>query len=160
MKIFINNFNLDLVDEIERNLKEKLSNSSFEKYIEIFTNEGIYNIINDKLHSLEQVDKKINIMKNFYDNFTLIVDPSYFEKRETTSILGETHLLFNVEKINYKLHTNSKLSLIVEKQYFDSKMVRNDIYFKLNDNPDKNVNINVNDIFIKNEIIEFLSLLN
>ena len=100
MRIFINNFNLDLLDEIERILKEK--QTGFESYMEVNTNEGIYRIIDNKLYLLEQIDKDISILKNFYDNFTLIVDPSYFKEVETTSILGETHLHINIENKIYQ----------------------------------------------------------
>ena len=47
MKIFINNFNLDILNDISELFKEFLTNC--ETYIRLYTNEGIYRVEDKKI---------------------------------------------------------------------------------------------------------------
>ena len=75
MKIYINNFNLDLLKDISDIFKEYFINS--ETYIKLYTNEGIYRIEDKKIYLKNPVDKDIKIYNKYFNNFTLIVDESY-----------------------------------------------------------------------------------
>lgn len=153
MKVYINNFNLNLLNDISKVFKEHLINS--ETYIKLYTNDGIYIIDDKKIYLLDTCDKDIKIFNNYYDNLTLIVDPSFYIKNTYSSVHGDTHLSFNIIKNYYKLNKLSDISLVIEQLYNNNKsLIQNDIYFE----SDKNIDIN--DLFIKNEIIEFLSVLN
>jgi hypothetical protein len=152
MKIYINNFNLDVLNDIAELYKEHLIGS--DKYIKLFTDDGMYRIENKKIYNLEQIDKDIKKYENYYNKFTLIVDPSYFLKQYVTSILGETHISLHVTKNYYKLNKNSHLQLVITYLVDNKKQIPNDIYFEINKE------IDINDVPTKNEIIEFLSVLN
>lgn len=152
MKIYINNFNIDVLKDISELFKEYSINT--ETYIILYTNEGIYQIEDNKIYLLDSCDMDIKIFNNYYDKFTLILDPSFFHKCYSSSIHGETHLSFHIVKKYYKIDKLSNVSLIIEYLLNNDKLIPHDIYFE----SDKD--INMNDIFVKNEINEFLSLLN
>lgn len=149
MKIYIDNLNLTIIKEVLANIQPY--HVSTENNINIFTNEGIFSIEQNVLYKLDPVDIAIKIHKNYFEDFTLIVDESYFNKIKTTSIYGIKHLHKNITKYIHKLNKHSKLKLVIE--MIDMDLV-NDIYFEL-DTP-----CDINELFIKHEIIEFLLLLN
>ena len=153
MKIYINNFNLYALKDVQELLKELLINSVY--YIQLYTNEGIYHIEKKNIYNLEIIDKDVKIYEKYSGDFTIIVDSSYFNRVKTSSINGIDHLNMHIRKDNYKLNKNSQLTLVIENQSQIDQYTPIDIYFELNDN-----NINVNELFFKKEIIEFLSLLN
>jgi hypothetical protein len=152
MKIYINNLNLDMINYISDLFRDKLNYS--ENYINVFTDEDIY-IINDKdIFILNSIDKDIVTYDKYYNDFTLIVDPSFLNKVKTSSINGETHLSFQIRKEIYKMNKHSNIEMIIEYYFKNNKFIPNDIYFEI----DKDIDIN--EFLIKKEIIEFLSVLN
>jgi hypothetical protein len=153
MKIYINNLNLELLKDISELFKEYLIHS--EHFIQLYTNEGIYRIEHKKIFYLDTCDKDIKMLDNYYNHFTLIVDPSIFHKQACSSIHGETHLCFHIQKNTYKLSNSSNVSMIIEYSSDNNKeLISRDIYFE----SDKDIDIR--DPFIKKELIEFLSVLN
>lgn len=152
MKIYINNLNLNILKELSTQLKKMLINS--ETYTMLYTEEGIYQIDDKYIYRLEQIDKEIKIYEKFFNDFTLILDISYYNKYIENSLHGNKHLPIKIKKNIYKLNEKSDLKLIIEYSSDDSKFVENDIYFELEKETD------INEVFIKKEIIEFLSLLN
>lgn len=152
MKIYINNFNLEILNDISEQIKEYIINS--ETYITLYTGEGIYNIEDKNIYILEPYDKDIKKYDNYYKNFTLIVDPSYFNIKNVNSIHGENHITFNTIKQIYKLNKKSDIQLIIKFCFENKKIIPNDIYFEITKD------IDINEVLIKKELIEFLSLLN
>lgn len=152
MKIYINNFNLDILNDISELFKNKLVNAK--NFIRLYTNEGIYCIEDRNVYRLEVVDKDIKKYEKYFNNFTLILDPSYFNKNIAFSIHGDIHESFNVKEYYYKMNHNSNISLVIKYNCKKTQFIPNDIYFEINRE------IDINDILIKKEIIEFLSLLN
>ena len=152
MKIYINNLNLDILNYISDLFHDKLNYS--ENYINVFTDEGIY-LINDKdVFLLNSMDKDIITYEKFYKGFTLIVDPSFFKRDKVTSINGETHLSFQIKKDHYKMNKNSDIEMVIEHYFQNNKFSPNDIYFEFKKD------IPIDEILVKQEIIEFLSVLN
>ena len=152
MKIYINNLNLELLKDISELFKENLINC--EKYIELYTEEGIYNIQDKFCHQLHILDKDIKRFDKYYENFTLIVDPSYFNEEQINSIQGNIHESIQITKQAYKLNKSSSLQIIIKFCNENKKLIPYDIYLY------SNKDIDINDILIKKEIIEFLSVLN
>lgn len=152
MKIYINNLNLDIINDLSDIFKEQIFNS--ETYIKLYTNEGIYRIEDKKIYLLDSCDKNIEILKNYYNNFTLIVDTSFFHEHICSSIHGDNHLSFQTKKNCYKINPSSEIQLVIEYILNNGKFVPNDIYIE------SQKDININELFIKKEIIEFLSVLN
>jgi hypothetical protein len=152
MRIYINNFNLDILNDISVLFKEYMTNS--ETYIELYTSEGIYHIQEKNIYFLDTCDKDIKMFDNYYNNFTLIVDPSFFKKNTCSSIHGDTHLALQTRKTNYKINTSSEIQMVIKHILNEDKFIPNDIYFETEKD------IDINELFIKTEIIEFLSVLN
>jgi hypothetical protein len=155
MKLYINNFNLNILKDIQKSLEDKLV--LCENFIEIFTDEGIYCVEKNNIYILEPIDGEIKIFNYFGDvnNFTLISDSSYFKKTIVPSVYGNHNVSLNIKKYIYKLNKNSKLQLIILFiETNNDKFIPSDIYFKINENT------NINELSIKEEINEFLSLLN
>lgn len=154
MKIYINNLNLNILKDIQEILEKQLVNS--DNYIQLYTNEGIFTIEKDNIYSLEPIDIDVKIYENYFNNFTLILDKSYFKKTSTVCIYGNKHLSTNIKRDIYKLNKQSKLQLIIENHERDifGHYIPSDIYFEFD------VDNDINEIFIKHDIIEFLSLLN
>jgi hypothetical protein len=162
MKIFINNLNLDLLPELLKTLNANYVNS--ETYIQIYSSDGIYEINNSSSKKLIPLDNNIQILKNYYENFTLLVDTSYYTVDEVFQINNE-HISRKIKRCFFELNKNSKIKLVIEGDVLDDKnfykrisneygIAPNDIYFEL---PDKT---NINDALVKNELIGFLSSLN
>lgn len=152
MRIYINNLNLNIINDISELFKDNIINS--EVYIKLYTDEGIYRIEDKKIYLLDTCDKDIQIFNNYYNDFTLIVDTSFFHKHTCSSIHGETHLSFRTKKNYYKINPSSEMQLVIKYVSDNGKLIPNDIYFEFNKD------VNINDVFIKKEIIEFLSVLN
>ena len=152
MKIYIDKFNLEILNDISEIFKEYFVNSQI--YITLYTDEGMYRVEEKRTFLLEVHDNPIKTYEKYYNNFTLIQDNSYFIKNPVNSVLGETHLSFHTKEIYYKLNKMSSLALVIKYNLTNEKQSPDDIYFEI----DKNVDIN--EPFIKKEIIEFLSVLN
>ena len=155
MKIYINNFNLNILNIlINNNIFISYLIKDTENYIELFTDSGIYQINNKAIYLLEPIDKEICKYNNYYKNLSLIVDPSYFKKQLTYCINGDNHFSRQIKREFYKINSNTKIKLVIESCLIDNKYNPNDIYFECENE------IIINDLFIKQELIEFLSILN
>jgi hypothetical protein len=152
MKIFINNFNIDILNDISELFKEFLTNC--EIYIRLYTNEGIYRVEDKKIYFLEAIDKDIKVINNYYKNYSIIVDPSFYKEYNVSSIHGDSHLSLEIKQYCYKINPASEIKLIMSYISNKGNLIPNDIYFE------SSKDIDINDIFIKKEIIEFLSVLN
>ena len=162
MKIYINNLNLDILPNIMKIFEEYSVKS--ETYIQIYSIDGIYKIDNSSITKMICNDNDIKIIENFYKNFSIIVDPSYFT-RETAYQINTDHISIPIKKNIFKINKNSDIMLVIEceikednnffkKNNTENVIFPNDIYFELPNNT------NINNILVKNEINEFLSLLN
>ena len=78
MKVYIQNFNLDIIEEVSGMFKNCLTHT--DTYITLYTDEGMYQIEDKQIYLLDTVDKDSITYANFYNEFTLIVDPSFFSK--------------------------------------------------------------------------------
>jgi len=152
MKIYINNFNLDILHNISDIFKDNLINTK--NYINLYTNEGIYSIEDRDVYTLDIVDKDIKKYDKFFEDFTLIVDPSYFNRNKVSSVHGEVHQSFDTKEYYYKINNNSNVCLVIKYICKKTKLIPNDIYFEID------IDTDINNILIKKELIEFLLVLN
>jgi hypothetical protein len=176
MKIYINHFNLDILSELIKNLTEY--HVKTEEYIQLYSTTGIYMVNNGSTIKLNPIDHDIKVLEKFHDSFTLIVDPSYYIAEKVTQIPPEhintrvKRYVFALKKNQPQTHIRNKklcINLIIETEiqteqddafYFlkknktDNADLYKDIFFEMPNDTD------VNDALVKEEIIEFLSLLN
>jgi hypothetical protein len=161
MRIYINNLNLDILPEIMKIYQEYYIKS--ETYIQIYSSDGIYKVDNSNITQLVCTDIDIKKFTNYYNNFTLIVDPSYFTPKIVNQ-LRPNHISTSLKRHIFKINNNSNLQLVIEceikeeQNYFkttlENVIIPTDMYFELLDHTD------INDTLVKTEIIVFLSLLN
>jgi len=154
MRIYINNINLNALNSIQKTLTELLTETK--TYIEVYTNESIYQIDGKHITMLEPKDGEIMLYQNYYENISLVVDNSYFQKTNETSVYGSKHLHKQIRKYVYKLNPKSKISFVIETSPLshDNTFVVSDNYFEC---PEQ---VDIKEMFIRQEINEFLSLLN
>ena len=164
MKIYINHFNLLVLPELLKSLSKYNMNS--ENFLQIFSPEGIYLIDQVSTMKLKPVDHDIIILKNVYENFTLIVDPSFYILEKVTQIPPE-HIKKRVKRDIFNLSNTNFIKLVIESEevneihsgfnFFNQNKdnyVPKDIYFELPNGS------NIKDALVKEELIVFLSLLN
>ena len=162
MKIYINHLNLDALPELLKTLNNNYINS--ETYIQIYSSDGIYEINNSSSKKLIPIDNDIQILENYHENFTLLVDPSYYSMEEVFQINND-HISRKMKRCFFEFNKNSKIKLVIEGEVLDDKhfykrisneygIAPNDIYFEL---PEKT---NITDALVKKELIVFLSCLN
>ena len=161
MKIFINNYNLEVLPNILTRFIDKLIKT--ETYIHIYSSDGIYRVNSSKIIKLTAVDTDISIFNDYYKNFTLIIDKSYFTE-EFTNVIPPEHISIKTQKCSFELHKNSSIKLVIESAYVEDNnifnkhnsfsIVPNNIYFE------GGTNLDINDALVKEELIVFLSLLN
>jgi hypothetical protein len=169
MKIYINHFNLDILSDLIKNLSDYHIKS--EEYIQLYSTDGIYMIDQGSTIKMNPIDHDIIILNNFYKNFTLIVDPSFYIAEKTSQIPPE-HVTTKLKREIFSINKNNNtkhIKLIIETEiknesdeafYFLNKInTENDVKYKdiFFEMPN---DTNVNDALVKKEIIEFLSLLN
>ena len=166
MKIYINNFNIDLLSNIMNNIKEQYIDS--ETFIQIYAIDGIYQVNNNIIKKLIVTDNDIKMYKNYFEKFTLIVDPSYYTLEEINKIPLE-HISTKMKRCFFQINKKSDIKLVIEGPVIEESLLikkpvtnsnkdfninPNDIYFEITDN------IDINDALIKKELIVFLSMLN
>jgi hypothetical protein len=157
MKIYINNLNIDILNNLLHIFNDKYIDS--ETYIQIYSIDGIYKINDNQIKKLNIMDKEIELFQNYYNNFTLIVDKSFFIEENVHSINPE-HISIKLKRCFFKSYQKSNVQLVIEGPINEDltsnkHLIKpNDIYFEINDN------IDIKDDLIKKEIIVFLSLLN
>ena len=161
MKIYINNFNIDILSLIMKPLEQYFVCS--ESYIQICSEDGIYQIDNYSIKKQIIIDKKIQIFKEYYEEFTLIADPSYYTLQKVNKIPCN-HIVSNMKRCFFTPDKKSPLKLVIEGTILEETVCNQlsniynmdpyDIYLEV----DKEIDLN--DELVKREIIVLLSLLN
>jgi hypothetical protein len=156
MKIYIKNFNIEILHEILKKLSDVYANS--ETFIQIYSIDGIYKIDESTIKKQICVDKDIILFENYFNNLTLIADPSYYKTEIINNIIPE-HISTKMKRCFFETNKNSNIKLVIEGEAIEKMnnyygIVPQDIYFEILDN------IDINNALIKKEIIVFLSLLN
>ena len=163
MKIYINNLNIDILSAIMSNIKEQYVSS--ETYIQIYANDGMYQINDKTIQKCNPVDHEIQLHNNYYENYTLIVDPSYYTF-ETIHKIPLEHVSTKMKKYIYQINKNADIRLVIEGPLIEDNITSAkkgttdydikpcDLYFETPDT------IDITNTLIKKEINVFLSLLN
>ena len=137
MKIYINNFNIDILPSIIKSLTEYYTNS--ETYIQIYSEDGMFQINDTSTKKQIITDKEIQILKEYYENFTLIADPSYYTLEQTYNIPSE-HLSTKVKRCFFTPDKNSIFKLVIEGTILEENNKQNN---------DSNFGIHPYDIYIE-----------
>ena len=156
MKIYIANFTPKINENTLLKL-EKLYNK-VKNYKDIYSQDGIFRIENNIIYKLIPEDYPI---ENFeYNNINFLLDKSKHIFRKDIYCIPYNHIVYNIQQIEYKFDSKSKISLILEYSGECLNPTANggvgvsptDIYFYTNE---ENLCQNY-----KNNICEYFSLLN
>jgi hypothetical protein len=155
MKIYIPDYSLS-------KLKTKIS--SLKKYLveekskfEVISNEGQYYIDNSKVYKIVVIDKGTQLYEKYYEDLSLLIDKSYSVLTETNQVPNH-----NIEMQNtyfyFALNKTTKLRFVIKTQDETIENINNmspyDFYFEIDGD------VEINNIFFRDEINVFLSLLN
>jgi len=169
MKIYINHFNLLILNNILKYIDKYLIKS--EEYIQLYSPDGIFVIDENNTLKLKPVDHDVIVLNNFYNEFTLIVDPSFFIVEKVIQMPTE-FISVRMKRDTFASNTNKTqgvIQLVIEseintqtengfsflnKNIFENEFKPKDIYFELPNGT------NIDNILVKEELIVFLSLLN
>jgi hypothetical protein len=143
--------------------------------IEIYSTEGIFYIDNNTTYKLLYDDKSIIKLQNYYQQLDLVIDKSVITRKLTTQ-LPPKHLATPIKTFVFKKDPQSNIKFVIightninsnntnhnnmntpfmDKNFNkDLQIIISDFYIDVPDD------INLNNIFIKEEISEFLSMLN
>jgi hypothetical protein len=150
MKIFVKDYNLSNIKNIFHLLDKYLVNKT--NYYDVYSYEGHFNIENNNIYKIEHTDKYSKIYEKYSDDYGIIVDNSITNKKEVNQIPVDS-IIIPVKMLHYSTDKKSKIKLLIQISSETDETIL-DFYFEINEDVD------VNNIFIKNELNVFLSLLN
>lgn len=144
MKIYAENLNPKNINFKNINTESLCKTSNITNYI--YTPDGIYSIQHQQLMKL--IPHDIPLERYIFNNKKFLIDNSSFIVKKDIYNIPYNHVLHDVERIQYKHNSNSRVSMIIE--VHNNKI--EDIYFEIREK----------DIYtqLKEEIINYLSLFN
>lgn len=167
MKVYILKYDLNKISNVVPELLN-LWKMTVTEGIEIYSTEGIFYIDNNATYKLLYHDKSIIKIKKYYEQLDIAIDKSTIT-REITCQIPPKHLAIPIKTFIFKKDVQSKIKFIIIGSSFninsntpfmdknfnkDIQVIINDFYIDVPDD------IDLNNIFIKEEISEFLSMLN
>ena len=151
MKVYLENYNINEI-LIKKNNFDKYYEKTYDR-IDIFSPEGMFVIDKNSMCKLTDIiDKPIKTIYKFYNDISLIIDESTYNKSEVFQI-PVNHIHVNTVSFIYKIN-NNKTKMVIEGSYCNN---RNDVIDKYEGFTPSNLYFTDCDI---NEINVFLKALN
>ena len=155
MRLFIQNYSLSKLINRISSLKPYLVDTTTK--LEIITDEGQYYIDNSTAYKKVVSDKSAKLYENYYNDLGLLVDYSEIIIVETNQIPN-----YNIEMLStyfyFALNKTTKTKFVVQAYDAVTDDLTNinpfDFYFEIEGD------VEINNMFFKDEINVFLSLLN
>jgi hypothetical protein len=144
MKIYIPKFMPKNIDCLKN--ETIITYKNVTTYKDIYSTEGLFRIHNNNI--IQLIPNDISVIYTKYNDTNFIIDKSYYIFNKNIYCIPYNHIIYNIEKTEYKFDNKSKISFIIEKCDDCIK----DIYF-----------ITKEEIFhdyLKNNILEYISLIN
>ena len=183
MKVYVLNYDLNKISTVIPELLKLTLTVS--EGIEIYSTEGIFYIDNNITYKLLYNHESIIKLQNYYEQFDLAIDKSVIT-RDITCQIPQKHLANPIKKFVFKKDPKSKIKFVIVGS--SSNNIKNNTNNNTNNNTINNNNMNtpfmekknnkelqviisdfymdisddidLNNMFIKEEISEFLSMLN
>jgi len=151
MRIFIKDYDIFKLKDKIKTLDKYLVNAKTN--YEAFSKEGQFFIDSINTYKLVQNDKKPKTIEKYSNNYDIIVDYTTTTKVEVTQIPADILIIY-VKNLYYSLDKNSKIKMLIKISNDIEEVNILDFYLEINEEVD------LNNIFIKDEINVFLSMLN
>ena len=156
MKLYIYPFNLDSLPNIYKKLATYQIHS--ENYMQVYSQDGVYLVDQNSINKLKPVDHDIFMMEDYYEDLSILIDPSFYILEKSSQIHNE-HICKMMQRDIYGKEKNNNIKLVIESEIISNQINKNqqvfkDIYIECPNNT------NINDALVKKEIIVLLVLLN
>ena len=124
----------------------------------IYSDEGIFRIYDkNDLHSIVINDGKLDVLENYVNNHTFVIDHTIIKKQKPfVSHIPTNHVKMDYNINYYTLREKSPIMLVIEKNY-DNKIC--DVYFMLHSTYAAYSDADIHNPFIKDDIKTFYDLL-
>lgn len=157
MKIYIDNFDLKEINKNNKYLQDFCVLTKL--YDDMYSNYGMYRVENARiLRKLNIIDGEIIHMKNFIKNMNIILDKTIIkkDKEDVMYIPNDVYIVNKIVK-SYRLRDKSPLIMILEINTKTNEIY--DLYFQLNESYAAYSEADMNNEFIKNDLISLIKLL-
>jgi len=157
MKIYIDNFDLKEINKNNKYLQDFCVLTKI--YDDMYSNYGMYRVENARiLRKLNIIDGEIIHMKNFIKNMNIILDKTIIKKaqEEVMFVPNDVYIVNKLVK-SYRLRDKSPLIMILEINTQNNEIY--DLYFQLNESYAAYSEADMNNEFIKNDLISLIKLL-
>ena len=157
MKIYIDsfNYNINFKKQLEKNCILELQ----KKVIEIFSENGVYFVENERIYKVDYIDGQVENIKNYCNNFSITIDRTIV-KKNMKNVYCISNNLYKVNKLiqRFKLRDKSPLICIIEYNLDEDKI--QDVYFQLHDKHAAYSAADMNNNFLKDDILSFINISN
>lgn len=157
MKIYIDNFDLQELNINNKYLQDFCVLTKL--YDDMYSDYGIFRIENARtLRKLNIIDGEIIHMENFIKKMSIILDKTIIKKSQE-DVMYVPNDVYIVNKIvkSYQLRTKSPLKMIIETNAKTNEIY--DLYFQLNESYAAYSEADMDNEFIKNDLISLIKLL-
>ncbi len=157
MKLYIENLKLTN----KKIFEELISKYLFKKHnsIEIYTDNGVFKVENEKIYKIDFIDGEIIRMNNYIPHGNLIFDKTIVKKRqEYVSCIPNNNII--IQKIIYRLQLRPKSPFNCIIEYDIEKDCIYDIYFQLHEKHAAYSYADLDNEFIKDDLISFINEMN
>ena len=105
----------DIVKKTHSNL-ERLEKYFYKTQAEtiIYSDEGVYQVINDDIKKVNINDCGVEVKKNYIDGINLYVDSSYRKTTYVNQQITFEHTVIKVKKMHYRLQENAVITFCIE----------------------------------------------
>lgn len=157
MKIYIQDLKLDNLNITNKFLQNFCINTKL--YDDMYSSYGIYRIENARtLRKLDIIDGEVIYIKNFVEKYNIILDKTIIKKiqEEVYNIPNDVKIVNKIVK-SYRLRDKSPLLMIIEINSESNNV--HDLYFQLNESYAAYSEADMENEFIKNDLISLIKLL-
>lgn len=157
MKIYIDDFDLKAINKNNNYLQDFCVLTKL--YDDMYSDYGMYRVENARiLRKLNVIDGEIIHMKNFIKKMNIILDKTIIRKaqEEVMYVPNDVYIINKLVK-SYRLRDKSPLIMIVEINTQNNEIY--DLYFQLNESYAAYSEADMNNEFIKNDLISLIKLL-
>lgn len=157
MKIYIDSFNYDInfKKQLEKNCILELQ----KKVIEIFSENGVYFVENERIFKIDYIDGEVEKINNYCNNQSITIDRTIV-KKDMKNVYCISNNLYKINKLIQRFKLRDKSPLICVIEYNLDKNNIHDVYFQLHDKHAAYSSADMNNNFLKDDIISFINISN
>ncbi len=157
MKIYIDSFNYDInfKKQLEKNCILELQ----KKVIEIFSENGVYFVENERIFKINYIDGEVENINNYCNNKSITIDRTIVKKdMKNVYCISNNQYKINILIQRFRLREKSPLICVIEYN-LDNDNIQ-DVYFQLHDKHAAYSSADMNNNFLKDDILSFINIAN